>query len=66
MSGCTDHFAANEKEAFEMSRALVDTFGVMPTEYESEYDDPQFDVDEMPGLIPHTDQHSMDIRKVIL
>lgn len=65
VSGCTDHFATNEEEAFHMGRAITETFGIDVQAAWKDYEEPIYDSDEIPSLIPHTQQHRMDIKKVL-
>ncbi|KAL4235641.1 hypothetical protein ACF0H5_004036 [Mactra antiquata] len=66
VSGCTDYFAADEHEGFQTGRDLVESLNLPkhpgPTR---EPEEPLFDPEELPGLIPTVEQENMDIRKVI-
>ena len=63
-SGCTDHCAETEEEGFQLGRDIVTTFNI-PEQYEpSNYEEPRFDPAELPGCIPSTEQHTMDMYKV--
>ena len=64
VSGCTDHFAATEPEAYELCRDIVSTYNIRPIPATKEIREPMFDADELPGLIPRTNQHTMDMHKV--
>ena len=59
-SGCTDHFAATEEEAYETGRDIVATFNVDEPVEPSDYDEPVLDPAEMTGLIPTSEQYKMD------
>lgn len=48
-----------------MGRAITETFGIDVQAAWKDYEEPIYDSDEIPSLIPHTQQHRMDIKKVI-
>ena len=66
-SGCTDYFAQNEPEAFEMGRDIVSSLNVkcnidldIP-----DYDEPLYDSAEIPSIVPPSDElHSLDMYPV--
>uniref|UniRef100_A0A7M4EZD2 methylcrotonoyl-CoA carboxylase n=1 Tax=Crocodylus porosus TaxID=8502 RepID=A0A7M4EZD2_CROPO len=52
VSGCLDHFASSEKEAYECVRNIISTLNFeLPPEETTEYDDPLYSADELLGLI---------------
>ena len=65
MSGYTDYFALDEPEAFQMGRDIVAGFNIDVPERRVDIEEPQFSSDELPGLIPSVNQHTMDIYKVL-
>ena len=65
VSGCTDHYAATEAEAFTLGRDIVSSFNIKPNEEPTGYDEPLYSPDELPGLIPDmNEQHTMDCYQV--
>ncbi len=65
VSGCTDHFADTEEEGFKCGRDVVATFNIPETVEPEGYDEPVYDPNELLGLIPHAQQHTMDMHKVL-
>ena len=63
ISGCTDHFASNEAEAFSMTRDIVTSFNMEPIS-QSRGDEPLYSVNDLPGLIPADCSQSIDVIKV--
>lgn len=63
VSGCTDHLAANETEAFTLTRDIVTSFNIDPVT-QIRGDDPLFSINDLPGLIPSNPQISIDAKKV--
>ncbi|XP_033637108.1 methylcrotonoyl-CoA carboxylase beta chain, mitochondrial-like [Asterias rubens] len=54
VSGCTDHFAANEEEAFDVGRDIVASLNAdLPSEPES-WLEPLYSTNELPGIDPAT------------
>ena len=69
VSGCTDHFSGTEEEAFETSRQIVTTFNIdvrEPPSARGDIKEPLYDADDICGLIPAEDQHTMDAYQVPL
>lgn len=61
VSGCTDYFAEDEQEAFQMGRDIAETLPFHAScTYES--DPPLYDADDIPGLI--TAENKIDIYQV--
>ncbi len=65
VSGCTDYFAGTEEEAFEISRDAIAAFNIDLPCIPEDYDEPAFDIDDLKGIIPGQDQHTMDMYKVL-
>ncbi|GFO19312.1 methylcrotonoyl-coa carboxylase beta chain, mitochondrial [Plakobranchus ocellatus] len=59
-SGCTDYFAEDETAALQLGRDIVSSLNVACNEEKEflDYDEPVFDVNEIPGIIPHPDCYS--------
>ncbi|RUS85170.1 hypothetical protein EGW08_007074 [Elysia chlorotica] len=67
-SGCTDYFATDEATALQMGRDIVSSLNVYCNSEKEfpEYDEPVFDVDEIPGIIPSPkDHHKMNMLQII-
>lgn len=65
MSGCVDHFAPKEKEAFEHTRNIVSTLNFeLPEEDEQRAEEPLYATDELVGFAPKDYSHSLDVRMV--
>ncbi|KAK3803849.1 hypothetical protein RRG08_029441 [Elysia crispata] len=67
-SGCTDYFAADETTALQMGRDIVSSLNVFCNEEKefAQYDEPLFDVNEIPGIIPSPkDHHNMNMFQII-
>ncbi|KAK7485216.1 hypothetical protein BaRGS_00023467 [Batillaria attramentaria] len=67
VSGCTDYFAPDEKSAFEMCRNIVATLNVHHNDAKGRLSPqlPLYDPEELPALIPCSDQHKLDMYQVI-
>ena len=64
MSGCTDHYATSEEEAFETARDCIAALNLPEHIPHQHYDEPLYHIDDMLGIIPKHDQHEMDMNKV--
>ncbi len=64
MSGCTDHFAQTEDDGYETGREAVASFNIPPPIEPAQYEDPVYDVTELPGCIPESQQHNMNMYQV--
>lgn len=67
MSGCVDHFALEEKEAFEHTRNIVSTLNFeLPEEEEEERaaEEPLYGSEQLLGLAPREYGHSLDVKMV--
>ena len=64
VSGCTDHFASTELEAYDMCRDIASTYNIQPVPTTKHYTEPLYDMNEMVGLIPRVNQHELDMYKV--
>ncbi|KAM9796430.1 biotin-dependent 3-methylcrotonyl-coenzyme A carboxylase beta1 subunit isoform 1-T1 [Syngnathus typhle] len=74
VSGCVDHFAREEKEAFEYTRNIISTLNfTLPEEEEDEEtlrkrkedDSPLYSTEELLGLAPKSYNYTLDVKMVI-
>ncbi|KTF98450.1 hypothetical protein cypCar_00002099 [Cyprinus carpio] len=66
VSGCVDHFAAAENEAYEFTRNIISTLNYeLPEEDSAQVEEPLYNVDDLMGLAPRCYNHSMDVRLVV-
>ena len=74
VSGCVDHFAWDEKEAYDYTRNIVSTLNFQLPEEEEEDEDkmkkrkaeeePLYSSEDLPGLAPLSYNHSLDVKMV--
>ena len=66
VSGCTDYYAETEQDGFQIGRDVVAGFNLPnPPGPQMDPCDPLFDPEELNGLIPNSDQHTMDVLQVV-
>ncbi|XP_048354646.1 methylcrotonoyl-CoA carboxylase beta chain, mitochondrial-like isoform X2 [Sphaerodactylus townsendi] len=66
VSGCVDHFASSEKEAYECVRNIFATLNYeIPTEDTLDYDSPLYSPDELLGLAPKDYRHTLHIKLIL-
>lgn len=68
VSGCVDHFASEEKEAYECTRNIISTLNfLLPEEEEDERkaDEPLFSSQELQGLAPLSYNYTLDVKLVV-
>nr|XP_042707273.1 methylcrotonoyl-CoA carboxylase beta chain, mitochondrial-like isoform X5 [Chrysemys picta bellii] len=66
VSGCVDHFASSEKEAYECVRNIVLTLNYeLPPEETLEYDDPLYSAEELLGLAPRGYSYTLHIKLIL-
>uniref|UniRef100_A0A1A8HIT3 methylcrotonoyl-CoA carboxylase n=1 Tax=Nothobranchius korthausae TaxID=1143690 RepID=A0A1A8HIT3_9TELE len=71
VSGCVDHFAWEEKEAFDYTRNIISTLNFQLPEEEEEGmkrdagEEPLFSSEELLGLAPQSYGHSLDVKMII-
>lgn len=65
ISGCSDHYASTEPEAFTMVRDIVASINQLPAPMSESGDEPLYDPLELLGIIPAEGQHNMDPYKII-
>ena len=63
VSGCTDYFAKDEPEAFEMGRDIAETLPLHDA-CTSESDPPLYNADDIPSLI--SPENKIDIYQVMI
>lgn len=75
VSGCVDHFAWEEKEAYVYTRNIISTLNFQLPEEEEEEDEekmkkrkveeePLYSSEELLGLAPRSYNHSLDVKMV--
>lgn len=65
VSGCVDHFAPSEKEAYECVRNIFATLNYeIPAEDTLDYDSPLYCADELLGLAPKDYSYTLHIKLV--
>uniref|UniRef100_A0A8C9G6V7 methylcrotonoyl-CoA carboxylase n=1 Tax=Pavo cristatus TaxID=9049 RepID=A0A8C9G6V7_PAVCR len=66
VSGCSDHFASSEKEAYECVRNIVSTLNYEPVPEELvEHDHPLYSSDELLGLAPRDYSCTLPVKLVL-
>ncbi|CAN0193059.1 unnamed protein product [Bubo scandiacus] len=66
VSGCSDHFASSEKEAYECIRNVISTLNYDPLpEQVIEHDSPLYSSDELLGLAPRDYRCSLPVKLIL-
>ncbi|NXD10317.1 MCCB carboxylase, partial [Nothocercus nigrocapillus] len=66
VSGCSDHFASSEKEAYECIRNIISTLNYEPLPEEViEYDSPLYSSDELLGLAPRSYNYTLPVKLIL-
>ncbi|XP_026783671.3 methylcrotonoyl-coenzyme A carboxylase 2 [Pangasianodon hypophthalmus] len=66
VSGCVDHFAAVESEAYECTRNVISTLNFkLPEEDSAEIEEPLYNAEELMGLAPKSYNFSMDVKLIV-
>uniref|UniRef100_A0A670YHN2 methylcrotonoyl-CoA carboxylase n=1 Tax=Pseudonaja textilis TaxID=8673 RepID=A0A670YHN2_PSETE len=66
VSGCVDHFATSEKEAFEYIKNAISTLNyVLPIEENLEFDNPLYGDDDLLGLAPQDYSYTLHIKLIL-
>ncbi|CAB1324336.1 unnamed protein product [Coregonus sp. 'balchen'] len=66
VSGCVDHFASVEKEAYETTRNMISTLNFeLPEEDGEGVEEPRHSVEELMGLAPQDYDHSLDVKLIL-
>ncbi|KAG8437148.1 hypothetical protein GDO86_008011 [Hymenochirus boettgeri] len=65
-SGCVDHFASTEAEAYICARNIISSINSVPI-YEdlSEYEDPLYDRNELVGLAPRDYRYTLNVKLIL-
>lgn len=66
VSGCVDHFASKEKDAYDCTRNIISTLNFqLPEEEEEPADEePLYSSEELLGLAPRSYNYSLDVKMV--
>ncbi|KAI5610158.1 methylcrotonoyl-Coenzyme A carboxylase 2, partial [Silurus asotus] len=66
VSGCVDHFAAEESEAYECTRNIISTLNFeLPEEDKTEIEKPLYNAEDLLGLAPRSYNFSMDVKLIV-
>ncbi|GCC32851.1 hypothetical protein chiPu_0011315 [Chiloscyllium punctatum] len=66
ISGCIDHFAATEEEAYECVRNIIATLNLdIPSNKISDFEEPRFAAEELNGLAPRDYAHTLNVKLVL-
>ncbi|KAJ7992914.1 hypothetical protein DPEC_G00267020 [Dallia pectoralis] len=66
VSGCVDHFASLEKDAYETTRNIISTLNFeLPEEVEEEVEEPLHSGEQLLGLAPRDYDHSLDVKLIL-
>ncbi|XP_048395116.1 methylcrotonoyl-coenzyme A carboxylase 2 [Stegostoma tigrinum] len=66
ISGCIDHFAATEEEAYECVRNIIATLNFdLPSNKISDFEEPAYAADELNGLAPRDYAHTLNVKLVL-
>ncbi|XP_053325856.1 methylcrotonoyl-CoA carboxylase beta chain, mitochondrial-like [Spea bombifrons] len=66
VSGCVDHFAPTEAEAYSRARLIISTLNYEPSPIETrEYEEPLYDAHELQGLAPRDYSCTLDIKLIV-
>ncbi|XP_056386285.1 methylcrotonoyl-CoA carboxylase beta chain, mitochondrial-like [Hyla sarda] len=66
VSGCVDHFAVTESEAYSCARMIVSTLNYDPEpEDRAQFEDPVYSAEELAGLAPHDYSHTLGVKLIL-
>eukprot|EP00079_Xenopus_tropicalis_P012250 XP_002939016.2 PREDICTED: methylcrotonoyl-CoA carboxylase beta chain, mitochondrial-like [Xenopus tropicalis] len=66
VSGCVDHFASTEAEAYTCARHIISSLNFDPVpEDSSEYENPLYDANELTGLAPLNYKSTLNIKLIL-
>ncbi|CAH1772729.1 unnamed protein product [Owenia fusiformis] len=65
VSGCTDYYEKTEEDAFQTGRDIIACLNIDEPEDLIDFEDPLYNINDIPGIIPVDNQHNMDIYKVL-
>ncbi|XP_072129944.1 biotin-dependent 3-methylcrotonyl-coenzyme A carboxylase beta1 subunit isoform X2 [Mobula birostris] len=65
-SGCIDHFAATEEEAYKCTRNIIAGLNfVLPTNMPTDFEEPLYAAEELNGLAPKDYAHTLNIELIL-
>ncbi|XP_044157545.1 biotin-dependent 3-methylcrotonyl-coenzyme A carboxylase beta1 subunit-like [Bufo gargarizans] len=66
VSGCVDHFASTESDAYNCARMIISTLNFDPEpEDGAQYEDPAYNPEELAGLAPRDYTHTLDVKLIL-
>ncbi|XP_051868794.1 methylcrotonoyl-coenzyme A carboxylase 2 isoform X2 [Pristis pectinata] len=66
VSGCIDHFAATEEEAYKCTRNIIATLNLeLPPNMPTDFEEPLYAAEELNGLAPKDYTHTLNIELVL-
>ncbi|XP_032884359.1 methylcrotonoyl-CoA carboxylase beta chain, mitochondrial-like isoform X2 [Amblyraja radiata] len=66
VSGCIDHFAATEEEAYKCARNIIATLNLeLPPNMPTDFEEPLYAAEELNGLAPRDYAYTLDIKLVL-
>ncbi|KAI3368494.1 hypothetical protein L3Q82_025506, partial [Scortum barcoo] len=66
VSGCVDHFAWEEKEAYDYTRNIISTLNFqLPEKEEGHEEEPLYSSEELLGLAPKNYNYSLDVKMLV-
>ncbi|XP_075688930.1 biotin-dependent 3-methylcrotonyl-coenzyme A carboxylase beta1 subunit-like [Rhinoderma darwinii] len=66
VSGCVDHFASTESDAYSCARMIISTLNFdPPSEDGAQFEDPAYDTEELAGLAPRDYSHTLDAKLIL-
>ncbi|KAM4022467.1 LOW QUALITY PROTEIN: methylcrotonoyl-CoA carboxylase beta chain, mitochondrial-like [Anomaloglossus baeobatrachus] len=66
VSGCVDHFAATEADAYSYAQMIISTLNFDPEpEGRAQFEDPLYNTEELAGLAPRDYRHTLDVKLIL-
>ncbi|XP_043941538.1 biotin-dependent 3-methylcrotonyl-coenzyme A carboxylase beta1 subunit-like isoform X2 [Protopterus annectens] len=66
VSGCVDHFAASETEAYQCARNIISTLNFTPEPEDNlDYESPLYSAEELAGLAPRDYNHTLNVKLIL-
>ncbi|XP_069794517.1 probable methylcrotonoyl-CoA carboxylase beta chain, mitochondrial isoform X2 [Narcine bancroftii] len=66
VSGCIDHFAATEEEAYKCARNVIATLNLeLPPKMQTDFEEPLYAAEELNGLAPRDYTHTLNIKLIL-
>ncbi|XP_069835529.1 biotin-dependent 3-methylcrotonyl-coenzyme A carboxylase beta1 subunit-like [Dendropsophus ebraccatus] len=66
VSGCVDHFASTESDAYSYARMIVSTLNYDPEPGDrAQFEDPVYSTEELAGLAPRDYRHTLDVKLIL-